>query len=878
MNSLIKLVTLITILIAWLFTNAVFSQSNVNAWYFHGRKLDFATNPPTSTLTQGFTSNTNLKEGCTQACDANGNLLFYSNGISAFDASGNVMPNGTGLLGGAQNSGTMQALAIKRPNSQSQFFLFCQDQYIPPGWGTMNGVSYSVVDMSLNGGLGDIVPLQKNIPIITGFTSEKMAAVSHGNGIDFWLTIHMNGTNGSELHSYLITESGVSSSPIISSTTLPNFDMCLGYARFSHDCSKFAMSNDEFEFDGIKLFEFDNLTGQFEFLASVGIPDAVSSSYSIEFSPDNSKIYYGTESWGDNQKLYQVDLNSANYETSLIWQPNNGQTYTINNMLLGPDNRIYVRICLYGPNPFEDYFCVINEPNLLGAACDFQFGVIQNPNPDPVITGLPNMPRQGCLNLSIDFSINNCLNDTTHIDVLNDVVMDSIIWNFDLIQNVNPNILTLQSPSHLFDQPGVYNISATYYAAGIETQVNVQITIYENPVVQLGEDLVLCAAEAELAPENISTSVNILWSTNQTSPTINVNASGTYWIDADLNGCFASDTIEVTLIDLDVNLGPDIYYCSGEQIAPITLNSNVSDVEYLWSDESTDQILEVHEAGTYYVIVQNGPCTASDTIHIYEVTFDAQIFIQDTIGCKPLETSFSVGFNGSDIVTDYLWSFGDGQTSNLLNPTNVYENDGNYEVSILFNTSQGCEFSFSVQANIELIEKPIASFNILPNPPTIDNDVHLLNTSLHATDYQWFKEGVYWNSNVNNVNNFSNYGRYQMMLIANNSHCDDTATLVIHIKEDIVYYIPNTFTPDGDMHNNIFLPIFTSGFDEDNYSFIIFNRWGEVVFESNNYTIGWDGAYLGRPAPDGVYIYQVSFEDLHSANKHEIRGHLNLIR
>jgi gliding motility-associated-like protein len=92
------------------------------------------------------------------------------------------------------------------------------------------------------------------------------------------------------------------------------------------------------------------------------------------------------------------------------------------------------------------------------------------------------------------------------------------------------------------------------------------------------------------------------------------------------------------------------------------------------------------------------------------------------------------------------------------------------------------------------------------------------------------------------------------------------------------YYVPNTFTPDGDKFNNTFLPVFTSGFDPYDYKLLIFNRWGEVLFESNNAAVGWDGTYGGQMMQDGVYIYQIEFKEEFTDYRHVLRGHVNLLR
>ena len=110
--------------------------------------------------------------------------------------------------------------------------------------------------------------------------------------------------------------------------------------------------------------------------------------------------------------------------------------------------------------------------------------------------------------------------------------------------------------------------------------------------------------------------------------------------------------------------------------------------------------------------------------------------------------------------------------------------------------------------------------------------------------------------------------------------CTDTATFVISYQEGIVYYIPNTFTPDGDNHNQMFQPVFLSGYDPNSFNMTVYNRWGETVFETNDSGIGWDGSYglEGLDAPSGIYTYKIIFKLPTNDERRVISGHVNLLK
>jgi gliding motility-associated-like protein len=112
--------------------------------------------------------------------------------------------------------------------------------------------------------------------------------------------------------------------------------------------------------------------------------------------------------------------------------------------------------------------------------------------------------------------------------------------------------------------------------------------------------------------------------------------------------------------------------------------------------------------------------------------------------------------------------------------------------------------------------------------------------------------------------------------------CSDTAYSYIQVLEELIYYVPNSFTPDGDIFNQTFQPVFTSGFDPFNYNLRIFNRWGAVIFESADPATGWDGSYTLNgnvlPCQSGVYTWKIEFKSPENDEKQVINGHVSLLR
>ena len=116
------------------------------------------------------------------------------------------------------------------------------------------------------------------------------------------------------------------------------------------------------------------------------------------------------------------------------------------------------------------------------------------------------------------------------------------------------------------------------------------------------------------------------------------------------------------------------------------------------------------------------------------------------------------------------------------------------------------------------------------------------------------------------------------MIATSEEGCQDTAIVTIGIFEELIYYIPNAFTPDGDKFNQLFQPIFTKGYDPDSFTMAIFNRWGEIIFETSDTKVGWDGTYCGQIVQDGIYTWLINFKVKSNDERKSITGHVNLIR
>lgn len=219
--------------------------------------------------------------------------------------------------------------------------------------------------------------------------------------------------------------------------------------------------------------------------------------------------------------------------------------------------------------------------------------------------------------------------------------------------------------------------------------------------------------------------------------------------------------------------------------------------------------------------------------------------------------------------------------------SHTFESSGCYDITLMVTSADGCTNTLTKPEFICVEEYPTASFSPSRSELTeIDGLVYFKNESINASAYFWdFGDSSPGNTEENPIYNYvgNEAGTYYVTLVASSSFgCSDTATSVIRIYEELIFYIPNTFTPDKDDFNQIFQPVFTSGFDPLDFNMKIFNRWGELVFETNNASIGWNGSYGAggevAAAQEGVYVWKIEFLLARNDERKIIVGHVNLIR
>ncbi len=349
---------IITIILFLITATAAMAQKETEIWYFGEYcGLDFSSGAPVA-LSDG---QINTSEGCAVQSDRNGELLFYTDGVSVWNRLHERTPNGTNLDG--HSSSTQSAAIVPFPGADSLYFIFTSDDKFNAG-----GVKYTLFDLSLDGGFGDIVDTAKNVELFAP-AAEKLCVVQAADCSGYWVITHE--WNSDAFRAYKVGVNGVDTSPVISNVGVVyegSDHNKKGYLKTNAEGTKLAAASGYTS--TYEVFDFNSYTGEISNPTTISLSDF--EAYGVEFSPDGSKLYAAANTtliwWWYENRLFQFDLEAGsqdeiiNSRTTIAEQENDEQ---FGAMQLGPDDKIYV--AREGKNSLG----AINAPNESGDACDY---------------------------------------------------------------------------------------------------------------------------------------------------------------------------------------------------------------------------------------------------------------------------------------------------------------------------------------------------------------------------------------------------------------------------------------------------------------------------------------------------------------------------
>ncbi len=794
-----------------------------NNWYFSLQNgISFNTTPP-SFLSGSQIGTTPLAPfGSAVISDKKGQLLFSTDGVKVFDKNNNQMPNGFGLKG--QFCQTNGSLIVPFVNDTSKYYLFTSQGLVGTSMPDTARYSYSILDMSLNSSLGDVVI--KNVDI-RGFASEKMLAIPHKNGTDIWWVCRDRTNN---FYSYKITCTGFqNSNPVISSigsNTNNNINLLIGDIKASNDGKTIAAA---YSFTGasgegyFEAYEFDNSTG----ILSNPIKINGFAIYGIEFSP-NSKILYVTQRFETNNIPYSsvTQYSLTNYDSfsiknslfdisSTVYPFGNGIETCLQ---LGPDNKIYIPVSFTNNSGiFLKGLDVINNPNELGAACNYQSQVIS----------LPNMTRR-----RLPYSYTNLIT-AQNVQIPNyTVASDCRTVTLKGKTYIKGNNLTFKwkfgdgdSTVQIVPSGGDTTFASVthFYPPGIDT-FHVQLFVTSDTVCGLGSiGKRLTLPKKSTIKANFDFQKNcgqllVQFTDSSTFSNISNNLINYQWQFFNKNNLLLGTSIEKNPIFTFPNF----------DTVKARLIVSINSIEY---------------------------CSQADTLEKILVLFiQPNSSFNNSAICLGEQVTFNNTSNNTGLIVITEWLLNNTLVSNNSNGFSyTFNQAGNYIISLKSTTANGC--STIATKNI-LVETALANAGrdttVLENQPFV-----LLGSG--GTTYFWQPPiGLDDITKANPTGTLINNQQY-VLRTTTAQGCISFDTVFITVLRNLI--IPNAFSPNGDGINE------TWGIEQlkdyPNAVVQIFNRNGQLMYtaKGNNIT-AWNGTINNKPVPVGTYYYVITLNNL----------------
>jgi len=410
--------------------------------------------------------------------------------------------------------------------------------------------------------------------------------------------------------------------------------------------------------------------------------------------------------------------------------------------------------------------------------------------------------------------------------------------------------------SPVVNQSGTYILVVTNPTNGCTASDNVVVTTDNSmPTSSItSTDLDICIGENVTLTSSVGTTYN--WSdglgTNQTA-SVSPTSTHTYSVTiTNTQGCSNNSSITITVYQKPIVNVSNQSICIGSSV---TLTATGDAGTYLWNPtgETTQSItVTPTTTSTYIVTVTANGCSASEDAVVSVSPSPPVNFTSDKInGCEHLD----VQFTSTNLLGTLLWNFGDGTTS-TINPTTHTYSAGTYNVSLSI-TENGCTSTLTNNGMITVFTNPIADFSW----SGIDNNISFLSTSTNSTKWLW-NFGDNSTSNVENISHmYLNAGDYLVTLnVENNNGCKDDISKTISIKDISTFFMPNAFSPNSDLKNEIYGPVFYN-LEFKEFKYFIYNRWGGLIFETTNPEQKWDGKMMGNMVQDGVYVWRIDYTE-----------------
>ena len=848
------------------------AQREATNWFF-GVNAGLNFNSGVPTLLDN--SQVNTLEGCSTISDESGNLLFYTDGVTVWNRMHDIMLNGTDLIGSF--SSTQSSIVVPNPANANIYYVFTTD--VVDAYDTTtnqsNGFNYSVIDITLDGGLGGVT--DKNINLLPN-TSEKVSAALSDDG-NYWVVTHYRDS----FYSFKITGTGVNTVPVVSPTSflVDDHRNFRGNMKISPNGKKLAIAHAFFfpnQTGHLYLYDFNDETGAVQNADFLG--DGLVY-YGVEFSSNASKLYasaklFNADNSLSNIQVQQFDVNAANVGNTRYVVHNYPQSQVSpslgGSLQIGFDKRIYHSL----PG---STMSTINTPNFSGISCNFELASVDL-GENFARFGLPSYVQSYFE--SIATVENLCLGQATTFTVDDTTDIVSINWDFGDVASGANNTSTQISPSHTFSNAGLYIVTSTVVYTNAPDKIFIEVVVInEIPAIASLFTLEQCDVDdnpndgislfnlqeaAGIIRESIGNDdVQISFFTNLNDAQLNqgIINNSIYTNTQDGQILYArvftlGDCFAITQVQLNVNPGSNLGTYSTVDVCELNTNGiAISQIENTLSAEFPNGTIAIYATQAAALLQENQLSNAAQVnLTIEELFFrvsygnncgfvgsvtinvieqpqveDQQIFLcggEDTEAILSFEENFS----------SYTWSTNETTPMITVSETGIY--------TVVVTNGAGCE----KEVAFEVIEEPPVEIERIEVSDFQDsNSIKIILTVASSQSISYSING---GVTFFETNEFTNLFPGAYNIVVKRENCNATSETVL------IGGFPKFFTPNGDNINDTWSLINKELYP--NAIIELYDRYGKNL-DYIKADREWNGTYRGSPLPSGDYWYKLTLED-----------------
>ncbi|MCB9297197.1 MAG: gliding motility-associated C-terminal domain-containing protein [Lewinellaceae bacterium] len=411
------------------------------------------------------------------------------------------------------------------------------------------------------------------------------------------------------------------------------------------------------------------------------------------------------------------------------------------------------------------------------------------------------------------------------------------------------------NPTFEVTQSGDYAVELN--KEGCITSDTISIEVLDVPAFTLGGNQELCQGQSVTLDASTGQPADYLWQDGSTQPTLAVSQSGTYTVTVTANGCEGTGQADITFNPLpEFSLGPDTSLCSGQSLG---FDFTGLAGQYLWQDGATAANYSITQGGQFWLMATDNSCSFADTVSVtLQMSPEVNLGADRTL-CEGEEALIEASISEND---GFFWQ--DGSTASTL----AVNQSGTYWIEVAL---EGCLSRDSISVEFQ----PPAGLGLPDSLTLCSGEQLVLRPQLPETGIIRWQDGSDSPEYI-----VEEEGIYSITVAGDACPTADTVVVAASSCGQISVYIPNAFSPNEDGRNDVFLPYFDPDYTILEYELQVFDRWGGLVFSSEEAKEGWDGIIKEQEANTGLYVYllRFTFEDQGETFAQLVSGEISLLK